>query len=143
VETIKQALAETKRVYGVDNVAIIGFCMGGIYALRAACEISELKAAAPFYGDIPEEPVLKKLTVPTMFVAGARDQWINSEKVAQLKEAARKYNLPLEVVVYDGDHAFFNDTRPQVYDPKAAADAWAKVLSLFGKNMTPAKSAAS
>lgn len=49
----------------------------------------------------------------------------------QLIEAARKYNLPVEVVTYDADHAFFNDTRPEVYDPDAAADAWRRVLELF------------
>ena len=32
---------------------------------------------------------------------------------------------------YDADHAFFNDTRPEVYDPEAAADAWRRVLELF------------
>jgi carboxymethylenebutenolidase len=102
--------------------------MGGTFALRAACEISELAAAAPFYGDIPEENVLKKLKAPTLFIAGTRDAWINPEKVNQLIEAARKYDLPVEVVSYDADHAFFNDTRPEVYDAKAAADAWRRVF---------------
>jgi carboxymethylenebutenolidase len=48
-----------------------------------------------------------------------------------LKKAARKHNLPVEVVTYDADHAFFNDTRPEVYNPEAAADAWRKVLAFF------------
>jgi carboxymethylenebutenolidase len=103
--------------------------------LRAACEIPELAAAAPFYGDIPEEGRLAKLRVPTLFIAGKRDAWINEEKVNQLREAAAKYNLPVEVVSYDADHAFFNDTRPQVYNAEAAADAWRRVLELFGKHL--------
>ena len=133
METIRQAIAEAKRAYNVQKIGITGYCMGGTFALRAACEISELAAAAPFYGDIPEENVLKKLKVPTLFIAGKRDAWINPEKVNQLIEAARKYDLPVEVVSYDADHAFFNDTRPEVYDPEAAADAWRRVLGLFGK----------
>jgi hypothetical protein len=64
-------------------------------------------------------------------ISGARDQWITPEKVEELKEAARKYNLPVEVVSYDADHAFFNDTRPEVYNPEAAADAWRRVLNFF------------
>jgi carboxymethylenebutenolidase len=119
----------------VQKVGITGYCMGGTFSLRAACQLSDLAAAAPFYGDTPEEDVLKQLQVPTLFIAGKRDAWINPEKVKGLIEAARKYDLPLEAVSYDADHAFFNDTRPQVYDPEAAADAWRRVLELFRKNL--------
>ena len=132
---IQQAIVEAERVYSVQNVGITGYCMGGTFALRAACELMELAAAAPFYGDIPEEDVLKKLKTPTLFIAGKRDAWINPAKVNQLIEAARKYDLPVEVVTYDADHAFFNDTRPEVYNPEAAADAWRRVLDLFRKHL--------
>ena len=138
MEIIRQALAETKQRYNVQKVGITGYCMGGIYALRSACQFPELSAAAPFYGDLPDENVLKQLKVPTLFIAGKRDAWINPGKVNQLIEAARKYDLPLEVVSYDADHAFFNDTRPDVYDPEAAADAWRRVLDLFRKNLAVA-----
>jgi carboxymethylenebutenolidase len=133
LETIRKAMEAARDKYGFDQFVINGYCMGGTFALRAACEISELKAAAPFYGDIPEEEVLKKLTVPTLFIAGKRDAWINEAKVNGLKEAATKHNLPVAVVSYDADHAFFNDTRPEVYDPEAAQDAWQRVLQHFKK----------
>lgn len=133
METIRKALEAASETYKVDRFAIIGFCMGGTFALRAACEISELKAAAPFYGDIPEEAVLRMLKVPTLFIAGEHDAWINPQKVNGLKEVAKKYDLPVEVVSYDADHAFFNDTRPQVYDAEASADAWRRVLEHFKK----------
>src|SRR3712207_747963 len=109
--------------------------MGGTFALRAACEIDELSASAPFYGDIPEEEALSRLRVPTLFIAGARDNWITPEKVAGLEEAARRHDLPVEVVSYDADHAFFNDTRPEVYNPEAAADAWRRVQEFFGERL--------
>lgn len=133
METIRKAMDAARDKYGFDQFVINGFCMGGTFALRAACEIPELKAAAPFYGDIPEEDVLKKLTVPALFIAGKRDAWINEAKVNGLKEAATKHNLPVEVVSYDADHAFFNDTRPEVYDPEAAKNAWQRVLQHFRK----------
>jgi len=133
METIRQAIAAAHEKYGVQKFGINGFCMGGTYSLRAACEIPSLGAAAPFYGDVPEEVVLAKLSVPTLFIAGTRDAWINPAKVNGLKEMARKYNLPVEAVSYEADHAFFNDTRPQVYDAEAAADAWQRVLAHFEK----------
>jgi len=135
METIRKAMDAVKENYRIEEFAIIGFCMGGTFALRAACEIPELKAAAPFYGDIPQEDVLKQLKVPTLFIAGERDAWINPQKVNGLKEVAKKYDLPVEVVSYDADHAFFNDTRPQVYDAEAAADAWRRVLNHFEKQL--------
>lgn len=135
IETIRQTMVTAKAKYELQKFGINGYCMGGTFALRAACEINELSAAAPFYGDIPEEDVLKKLTVPTLFIAGKQDKWINPEKVNELQEAARKYNLPVEVVSYDADHAFFNNTRPEVYDAAAAADAWRRVLNLFRKQL--------
>ena len=133
IETIRKAMDAAESTYQVKNFAITGYCMGGTFALRAACEIPELKAAAPFYGDIPEEETLKKLTAPTLFIAGKRDAWINEKKVNGLKEFAAKYNLPIEVISYDADHAFFNDTRPEVYDAEAAADAWRRVQAHFRK----------
>ena len=138
LETIRAAIVGIKRVHNVQKIGITGYCMGGTFALRAACEISELAAAAPFYGDIPAEDVLRSLKVPTLFIAGKRDAWINPEKVNGLIEAARKYDLPVEVVTYDADHAFFNDTRPEVYDAEAASDAWRRVLDLFRKRLTMA-----
>ena len=71
--------------------------------------------------------------MPTLFIAGNRDAWINEAKVGGLKEVGTKHNLPVEVVSYDADHAFFNDTRPEVYDAEAAKDAWQRVLEPFQK----------
>jgi len=135
METIRQAIAVTEEKYSIKDFGITGFCMGGTYSLRAACELPVLRAAAPFYGDVPEPAVLAKLSVPTLFIAGKRDAWINPGKVNGLKEAAQQENLPVEVVSYDADHAFFNDTRPQVYDAEAAADAWRRVLNHFQKHL--------
>jgi carboxymethylenebutenolidase len=133
LEIIRKAMDAAAETYQIKHFAITGFCMGGTFALRAACEFPELKAAAPFYGDIPEESVLAKLKVPTLFIAGQRDAWINPQKVNTLKEIAARHNLAVEVISYDADHAFFNDTRPQVYNAEAAADAWRRVLEHFSK----------
>jgi len=64
------------------------------------------------------------MRVPTLFIAANKDGWITPQKVESLRQIAQKYNLPVEIVTYDADHAFFNDTRPQVYNPEAAMDAW-------------------
>lgn len=130
-ETIKTA----QEKYGIMRAAITGFCMGGTYALQAACKIEGIHAAAPFYGDVPDEFTLKGLKCPVLFISGKKDKWINPEKVAELERIARANVLPIESVAYDADHAFFNDTRPEVYDEAAAKDAWKRVLGFFKKNL--------
>lgn len=131
LDTIKNAMDAAREKYGVTHFGVIGFCMGGTYALRSACEIEGLSAAAAFYGDIPEEDVLKKLRTPTIFVSASEDKWINTEKVGKLIDAAERYELPVTSFRYEADHAFFNDTRPEVYNRTAAEDAWANVIALF------------
>lgn len=135
LDTIRSAIAAAQKKYGVSHFGISGYCMGGTFALRAACEIEGLSAAAPFYGDIPEEETLRKLTVPTIFISGTRDKWINPEKVAQLEDAAERFELPVTSVKYDADHAFFNNTRPEVYDETVARDAWSLVVGFFNDRL--------
>lgn len=135
IDTIEQAAAAARAAYGVNHFGITGYCMGGTFSLRAACLVEGFAAAAPFYGDIPEEEVLSKLTTPVVFISGIRDGWIDPAKVAQLEAIAEKYELPIETVKYDADHAFFNDTRPEVYDPVASADAWALVIGFFNEKL--------
>lgn len=131
VDTIGNTVEAAREKYGLSHFGITGYCMGGTFALRAACELEGFSAAAPFYGDIPEEAALQKLKTPTVFISGTNDSWINPEKVAALEEAAEKYELPIHSVKYEADHAFFNDTRPEVYDETAARDAWALVVGFF------------
>ena len=135
LNTIDSAMTKARNQYGITHFGINGFCMGGTFALRAACELEGISAAAPFYGDIPEENILKKLTVPTAFVSGTKDKWINSEKVAALEDAAERFELPITSVKYDADHAFFNNTRPEVFNETAARDAWALVVAFFNENL--------
>ncbi len=135
LDTINCAIDAASLAFDISHFGITGYCMGGTFALRAACELEGLSAAAPFYGDIPEDDVLKKLTVPTIFVSGTRDAWINTEKVASLEDAAERFELQIHSVKYDADHAFFNNTRPEVYDPVAANDAWALVVGFFNDKL--------
>jgi carboxymethylenebutenolidase len=135
IDTIKNALKTAREKYGNTHFGITGYCMGGTYALRAACEVEGISAAAPFYGDIPSEDILKKLDAPTIFISGTKDGWINPEKVAKLEEITSEYELPLISIKYEADHAFFNDTNSKAYDKAAAEDAWAKVIQLFNNEL--------
>ena len=135
LDTIRNSVEAARSKYELSHFGITGFCMGGTFALRAACELEGFSAAAPFYGDIPAEDVLQKLKTPTIFISGTKDAWINTEKVAALEQAAEKYELPINSVKYEADHAFFNNTRPEVYDETAAKDVWALVVGFFNDKL--------
>ncbi|MGI8469274.1 MAG: dienelactone hydrolase family protein [Pyrinomonadaceae bacterium] len=138
LNTIESALVKAQENYGVQKFGITGFCMGGTYAMHAACKLEGLSAAAAFYGDFPDEQTLKGLKMPVVFISATKDGWINPEKVRELERIADENFLPIDSVKYEADHAFFNDTRPEVYDKAAAQDAWAKVIEFFDTNLETA-----
>ena len=139
LDVINNAMITAQEKYGVTKFGITGFCMGGTYALDAACKLEGLSASAPFYGDVPEEFTLQGLKCPVIFISGTKDRWINPEKVQELERIAKVNMLPIESIKYEADHAFFNDTRPEVYDKEAAKDAWEKVIAFFNENLSPKK----
>jgi carboxymethylenebutenolidase len=53
-----------------------------------------------------------------------------------LLEKLIEYNKPVTIKVYSGTyHAFFNNTRPQIYNEKASNDAWEMSLKFFESNL--------
>lgn len=119
------------------GIGATGFCMGGGLALTLACNSALVKAAAPFYGVNPD-PVDKvaDLRGPVLAIYAEHDSWAGPPVREALKAALEKHGKQFDIRVYPGtEHAFFNDTRPQVYREAAARDAWQRVLALFRANL--------
>ena len=137
-----QALAKLKAVVNhlrsapdVTAVGVVGFCMGGVYTLLTACN-NQVDAAVPFYGMPDDLSCLANLSCPVLFFGGEKDQWITVEKMNRLRDALQQYGKEGEVKIYEGaDHAFFNDTRPEVYNASAAHDAWQRTLAFFRQHL--------
>ncbi len=127
---------KTQKQANSAKLGVTGFCMGGSYALLLPCSTGDIKAAAPFYGEIPADDKLQKLSCPIFYAYGENDGWIQRRDVDRLAAALKKFGKPGEVKVYPGcSHGFFNDTRKDVYRPAEAKDAWEHTLKLFAENL--------
>ena len=114
-----------------NRIAVLGFCMGGSHALSFACARRQLRAAVAFYGKIPQNS-LATLHCPVLYHQAEHDDWITQEEVDTLAGALAARKVVCEVHKYPGtSHAFFNDTRPDVYKADAAAEAWAYTLAFL------------
>ncbi|MFI5233027.1 MAG: dienelactone hydrolase family protein [Gemmatimonadales bacterium] len=117
------------------KVAILGFCMGGQLALYAAQEHPDVIAAAvDFYGIHPKvEIVPAKVKVPVLGHFATRDKSVSLDAVHGMADAVVKSGGQFDVHEYEADHAFFNDTRPQVYNAAAATLAFSRTLTFLRK----------
>lgn len=109
------------------RIGVVGFCMGGRLALFAGCRLPEVGAVVDFYGGAnPPFPLdFSALKAPVIGLFAGKDPSIPPEAVQTLAEGLRGAGRHVETAVYpEARHAFFNDTRREVYDPAAAADAW-------------------
>jgi carboxymethylenebutenolidase len=117
------------------KIGTVGWCMGGGLSLSTAASHSDLIGATiAFYGRPLTASDTAKLKVPVLGLYAEHDHGIPVEAVRAFEDELNKHGVPHEVQLYPGtQHAFFNDTRPQIYHAAAAQDAWQKSLAWFRK----------
>ncbi|MFM7534207.1 MAG: dienelactone hydrolase family protein [Acidimicrobiales bacterium] len=122
-------------VGGAGPVAVLGFCMGGMEALKAAA-LGCFSLAVSCYGMIRVPPAWRAVDrgepldaldqpgrAPVLAVVGGRDPFTPASDVAALAALA-----DVEVVRYpSGEHGFVHDPSRPTHRPADAADVWARV----------------
>jgi carboxymethylenebutenolidase len=90
-----------------------------------------------FYGGHPNvKPDLASLQGPVLGIWAGQDGFVTPAVVAALDKQLTAAGKRHEFHTYPAaQHAFFNDTRPEVYDPAASADAWTKTVSFFRREL--------
>jgi carboxymethylenebutenolidase len=124
----------------IERVGILGFCMGGMYTMKAAAS-GRFDRAAPFYGMIrlpdawrgPEQrdaiDVLKATpgaAERVLAIIGTADPYTPAQDVDDLEAAGAT------VVRYEGaEHGFVHDASRPAHRATDAADAWRRVSDWF------------
>ena len=128
---IQAAIDHAAQVSGC-KVGILGFCWGGLLAWRAACTLTGLSAAVPYYGGgmTTEGEAARQPQVPVLAHFGQRDHWIALDTV----QAFARAHPDVEVHIYDADHGFNCDQRAS-YDEAAAMTARDRTLAFLDKHL--------
>jgi carboxymethylenebutenolidase len=123
-------------------VGVLGFCLGGQYALMAACRTPAFQACASFYGMLRSPgkraalDVAPALACPLLGLYGADDFLIPAADVAALHEILERGGQEFDLVTFEGaGHAFLNEARPESYRPDAARDAWTRAVAWFRRHL--------
>jgi carboxymethylenebutenolidase len=126
-----------------NQVAVVGFCMGGSVVMLAAVR-SALGAAVSFYGGgvaqgrfgmPPLLDLAPALKTPWLGMFGEDDASIPMQEVGWLREAAEKANVDTQVISYPGaNHGFHCDARDSYHEP-SAQQAWKETLTWLDKHL--------
>jgi carboxymethylenebutenolidase len=139
VQEIAAAARCLKKMKAVTppRVGVVGWCMGGGLSLSTAAYHPDLiGAAVVFYGRPLTSSDTAKLRVPVLGLYAEHDHGIPAEAVQAFEAELERHEVLHEVHIYpDTQHAFFNDSRPQVYHAVAAQDAWQKTLTWFKQHL--------
>ena len=114
-----------------DALAVTGFCFGGgmVWSLLAAG--GDLKAAAPFYGPIPQSPAGLGTTKAAVSAVYAETDTRITSTAPQIEELLKRAGRPYKLTTYPGvGHAFHNDTG-SAYNADQAQKAWIATIQWF------------
>jgi len=121
---------------GCDRVGLIGFCMGGMYALKAV-KTRRFARIVAFYGMIripgrwrgpgqgePLEALAQGDPSTVLAIIGTADTMTPPDDVEALAATGAT------VVRYEGaEHGFVHDPERDVHRPADAVDAWARAVA--------------
>jgi len=131
--TILADMISAADIVGGERVGAIGFCMGGMYALKAT-STGRFDRVAPFYGMIkvpeswhgpgqgePLDHVGRGDSTSVMEIVGSLDAYTPPDDIAALRSTGAT------VVEYsEAEHGFVHDTSRPAHRPADAADAWGR-----------------
>jgi carboxymethylenebutenolidase len=123
-----------------DRLGVVGFCMGGSLALWSATLTPRIGVAVGFYPAVPWErmsPTWSSYDGKYAAIHAAEgDGGTGADGVQQATAMIEQAGGHVDLYDYPGtQHAFVNDTRPEVHDQDATALAWDRTVSLLRERL--------
>ena len=120
-----------------DKVGSVGYCLGGGLSLYLASLKAQVGACVMYYGVLPgAQPDLSKVQASVLGHFAERDQFASPASARDLENKLKSLKKDVEFHVYPAtDHAFFNDTRPDVYNAEASKLSWERTLAFYHKHL--------
>lgn len=120
--------------HGRDKLALIGFSLGGAYALDTSVTLNEDTAIVTFYTTYPGLDYQRSQAVYLCHFA-ENDSFDPPEAVAQMEQELRAAGRPVTFYTYPGTkHWFFEANRPE-YDAGAAQLAWERTITFLHQQL--------
>jgi carboxymethylenebutenolidase len=117
------------------KVGVTGYCMGGALTFASAALVDNVAAAVPFYGVPSPAPDWSKVVAPIQAHFAAKDGWAKPELAKEIEQTLTRLGKSMELHVYDADHAFCNDRRPEVYNADAAKQSWQRAVAFMRQHL--------
>jgi carboxymethylenebutenolidase len=136
---IRQAYDYLVETENASRVAVIGWCFGGMWALRTAIMLGDdLDAAVIFYGQVERDrDRLAQVRAPVLGIFGEADGSIAVEDVRRFERTLEEEGRTVEIHIYEGaGHAFANPSGRR-YEPEAAEDAWRRTEAFLRRHLQP------
>ncbi|HEX6484405.1 MAG TPA: dienelactone hydrolase family protein [Ktedonobacteraceae bacterium] len=125
----------TRLANGRSKLALIGFSLGGAYALDMSVTLAEeIAAVVTFYASYPGLDYHRAKAAYLCHFA-EDDPFEPAESVAQTEQALQSAGRPVTVYTYPGTkHWFFEENRPE-YDAHAARVAWERTIEFLHERL--------
>ncbi len=125
----------TKPTNGRGKLALVGFSLGGAYALDMSVNLAEeIAAVVTFYASYPGLDY-RKASAAYLCHFAEDDPFEPAESVAEMEQALQAAGRPVTVYTYPGTkHWFFEENRPE-YDAQAARIAWERTIEFLHQRL--------
>lgn len=119
------------------GIGVVGFSMGGSWALWSATRAPDLVAAvATFYGTTDLDPEPGRAAVQAHFAE--LDELVTDDEKVTLEAELRLLGRDVEVHHYAGTgHWFFEADHEAAFDPGAAEQAWVRTTAFLHRHLDP------
>jgi carboxymethylenebutenolidase len=119
------------------RIGVVGWCMGGGYALALGIEEPRLGAVVINYGRLVTDPAtIAKIKSPVQGNFGATDKGIPAEDVRAFGKALSATNPAVDFMVFDGaGHAFMNPNNKSGYVAASAEKAWKRIDAFLATHL--------